>query len=239
MNLSQGAFIFKYFSMLKHIRRDNSAHIMKPYDTYLADKTTIIEYYENCLKRHQDELKIVGWRSKKRQDLRFKVLSQIDDLSHSSVLDLGCGLGALGEFFQKQEIQVYYTGYELCGRMVNMAKKLRPYLRIKEVDILKDDVQERFDWILSSGVFNLRLNDNLAFLKKMLAKSFDLCELGVGVNMLSTYVDYQDAELYYARPEEVFAFAKTMTPRVALRYDYMPYEFTLYLYKTDFEPDAF
>ncbi len=212
---------------------------MKNHDSFLEDKMRIITYYENCLERDQDEAKMVGWRSKRRQDLRFKIVSQIDDLNHNSVLDLGCGLGALGEFFQKQEIQVDYTGYEIGGRMVNMAKNLRPYLRIKEVDILEDDVQERFDWILSSGVFNLRLNDNRAFLEKMLARSFEICELGVGVNMLSTYVDYQDVELYYARPEEVFALAKTMTRRVALRYDYMPYEFTVYLYKTDFSPDAY
>ena len=212
---------------------------MKNHDSFLEDKSRIIRYYEGCLKSHDDEAKMVGWRSKRRQDLRFRVLSQIDDLNHNSVLDLGCGLGALGEFFQKQEIQVDYTGYEICSRMVNMAKNLRPYLRIKELDILEDDVQERFDWILSSGVFNLRLNDNRAFLEKMLARSFEICELGVGVNMLSTYVDYQDVELYYARPEEVFAFAKTITRRVALRYDYMPYEFTLYLYKTGFTPDAF
>ena len=212
---------------------------MKNHDSFLEDKMRIITYYGNCLDKYDDEVKMVGWRSKKRQDLRFKILSQIDDLHHNSVLDMGCGLGALGEFFQKQEIQVDYTGYEICGRMVNMAKNLRPYLRIKEVDILEDDVQERFDWILSSGVFNLRLNDNRAFLEKMLAKSFEICELGVGVNMLSTYVDYQDVELYYARPEEVFALAKTMTRRVALRYDYMPYEFTIYLYKTGFTPDAF
>lgn len=212
---------------------------MKNHDSFLEDKMRIITYYENCLERDQDEAKMVGWRSKRRQDLRFKIVSQIDDLNHNSVLDLGCGLGALGEFFQKQEIQVDYTGYEICGRMVNMAKNLRPYLRIKEVDILEDDVQERFDWILSSGVFNLRLNDNRAFLEKMLARSFEICKLGVSVNMLSTYVDYQDVELYYARPEEVFALAKTMTRRVALRYDYMPYEFTVYLYKTDFSPDAY
>lgn len=212
---------------------------MKNHDSFLADKMRIITYYGNCLDKHDDEVKMVGWRSRKRQDLRFKILSQIDDLNHKSVLDLGCGLGALGEFFQKKRLRVDYTGYEICGRMVDMAKKMRPYLRIKEVDILEDDVQERFDWVLASGVFNLHLKDNGAFLEKMLARSFEICRLGVSVNMLGTYVDYHDVELYYARPEEVFGFAKKMTKRVVLRYDYMPYEFTIYLYKTDFSPEVF
>jgi len=61
----------------------------------------------------------------------------------------------------------------------------------------------------------------------------------MAVNMLSTYVDYRDKTLSYVKPEMAFGLAKTMTPRVVLRYDYMPYEFTLYLYKTGFTPDAF
>jgi len=199
----------------------------------------VITYYENCLERDQDEAKMVGWRSKIRQDLRFKILSEIGDLHHNSVLDLGCGLGALGEFFQRQEIPVVYTGYEICGKTVAMAKKLRPYLKIEEVDILENAVGERFDWVLASGIFNLHLNNNRSFLEATLVRSFEICNLGVAVNMLGTYVDYQNAALYYAQPEAVFGLARKMTKRVVLRYDYMPYEFTVYLYKTDFSPDAY
>ena len=212
---------------------------MKQHDARLADRTRIITYYENCLKGDKGEAEMVGWRSKKRQDLRFKVLSQIDDLNHKSVLDLGCGLGALGEFFKRQEIEVDYTGYEICAKMAMMARRLRPYLKIEGVDILNDPVRKRFDWVLASGIFNLHLNNNRSFLEATLARSFEICKLGVAVNMLSTYVDYRDKTLSYVKPEMAFGLAKTMTPRVVLRYDYMPYEFTLYLYKTGFTPDAF
>ena len=212
---------------------------MQDHDSFVEDKKRIISYYKNCIERHQDEVRMVGWRSKKRQDLRFKILAQIGDLNDNSVLDLGCGLGALGEYLHRQGIPVDYCGYEICGRTVNMANKLRPYLKIAAVDILENAAGERFDRVLASGIFNLRLNNNRSFLEATLARSFEICNLGVAVNMLSTYVDYRDNTLSYVKPEMAFGLAKTITPRVALRYDYMPYEFTLYLYKTDFSPDAF
>jgi len=209
-----------------------------PYQ-FAQDKDKIISYYESCLENHQDEVKMVGWRSRNRQDLRFKVLAQIGDLDGTSVLDLGCGLGALGEFLQREGVEVDYRGYEICGRTVRMARKLRPYLRMEEVDILEGAAAERFDWVLASGIFNLRLQDNDSFLERILSRAYDICRLGVGVNMLGTYVDYQDERLYYTDPARAFALAKRLTKRVVLRYDYMPYEFTLYLYKTDFTKDAF
>lgn len=39
--------------------------------------------------------------------------------------------------------------------------------------------------------------------------------------------------MYYYSPEEIFGFCKDLTKRVALRHDYMPYEFTVYLYKQE------
>ena len=202
------------------------------------DKERIINFYENCLKREKGEVRRVGWRSRERQNLRFQILCEIGNLTNTSILDIGCGLGALGEFLRKK-MPLDYTGYEICGKMANEARKLRPYLKIKEVDILEKKVKERFDWVLSSGIFNLRLKDNFLFLEEVLNKSFQFCKLGAAFNMLSTYVDYQDPNLYYVKPEKVFSLAKKISKRVVLRYDYMPYEFTIYLYKTDFNPEVF
>ncbi len=50
---------------------------------------------------------------------------------------------------------------------------------------------------------------------------------------MSNYGDDRYEYIYRADPVEIFNFCKTLTKRVCLRYDYMPYEFTVYLYHDD------
>ena len=49
--------------------------------------------------------------------------------------------------------------------------------------------------------------------------------------MLSSHVNYQEEHLYYFSPERLFSFAKSLTRFVQVRHDYLPFDFTLYLYK--------
>lgn len=67
----------------------------------------------------------------------------------------------------------------------------------------------------------------------MLMKMFELCNKGVAANFVSSYVDFRNENLYYAKPEEIFSFCKTLSRRMVLRHDYMPFEFCIYIYKDD------
>jgi len=54
---------------------------------------------------------------------------------------------------------------------------------------------------------------------------------------MSSYVDFRDHELWYAKPEDVFAYMKTITPYITIRNDYVvkdtkvPFEFAVYAFK--------
>ena len=85
-----------------------------------------------------------------------------------------------------------------------------------------------------AGVLSLKLTDNESYTKSMFTKALGKCSAGVAANFMGTYVDYYDDYLYYADPAVIFRMSKELTPRVTLRYDYMPYEFIIYLYKDDF-----
>jgi hypothetical protein len=67
----------------------------------------------------------------------------------------------------------------------------------------------------------------------MLAASFATCIRGVAANMTTSYVDYEDPQLHYFSPENVFRHCQTLTRRVALRHEYPLYEFTIFLYRDD------
>ena len=94
------------------------------------------------------------------------------------------------------------------------------------------------DYCLLSGVFNNTMPDNITFMKETLKKMFDASNKGIAFNALSTYVDYQDKDLYYSNPVEIFDFCKTtLGNKVVLRHEYqtkpnvMPFEYTVYVYK--------
>jgi hypothetical protein len=67
--------------------------------------------------------------------------------------------------------------------------------------------------------------------------------VGYAFNMLSRFVDYFDDELYYEDPLHAFRFCKEqLSPLVTLRHDYavrpgsIPFEFSIYVRRTDVAP---
>ena len=100
-----------------------------------------------------------------------------------------------------------------------------------------------FDFVLVSGVFNNRVSDNRAFFQAISRRLMTQASRGYAFNMLSRFVDYFDDGLYYEDPLEAFRFCKEqLSPLVTLRHDYVvrpgsiPFEFTLYVYRSDIAP---
>ncbi len=200
------------------------------------NKKACIERYE---KRYEDlghDIKVVGWRSKKQQYARFKVLCQIADLNDKSVLDMGCGFGHLFDYLERKNNKlISYLGIDLSPKLIKEAKRLHKGKKadFTVVDIQNESLNKKFDYVIASGLFNAKLKDNLGFMKSLVTEMFKLCNKGLAFNMTTDYVDYKDKNLYYFNPEKVFNFCKILTKRVCLRHDYMPYEFTIYLYKDE------
>lgn len=192
-----------------------------------------IKRYENRLKKFGDDLRVLGWRTKKTQFLRFEILSQIADLDGASVLDVGCGFGDIIEYFNKKNLKVDYTGWDVSRRLIEIAKQKFPNHNFEVIDVRTAKSKEKFDYVLSSGILNFKISDNYDYAKKVIKKCFRLCRRGVAINMMSDYVDFKADDLFYYSPEKIYAFSKSLTRRVALRSDYMPFEFTVYLYNND------
>lgn len=199
----------------------------------VSEKQATIGRYEERLKNFGYDLRTLGWRTKRQQYIRFKNLIQIGNLNNTSVLDLGCGFGDLYDFLSEQNIQVEYTGYDISPKIIEVAIEMHPNLNFEVKDILIDKIDNKFDYILESGIFNWKLTNNYAFVKKMIKKCFDLCNIGLAFDMMSSYVDFYDEKLFYYDPVKIFKFCKKLSKRIVLKHDYMPYEFIIYIYKID------
>lgn len=175
-----------------------------------------------------------NWGSKKSQYARFDVISGVGDMRGRSVLDVGCGLGAFYEYLRSRRINADYTGADLCEEMVAGAKKL--FARSKSAkfvaaDILEMSSRTRFDFVIASGTFNINLKNNEKLIREVIAKMYQMSRAGVAVSMLSVYADFTEKFYYYYDPAEIFEFCKSICKNVALRHDYMPHDFTIFLRK--------
>lgn len=198
-----------------------------------------IERYRGFMRKHGYTHKCLGWSSKKRMEVRYQILKEIGIQSMDSVLDVGCGLGGFLAFLrkgiggQRRIRNVRYLGIDIVPEFIykaridfdNWDKKLCRF----EIGTLFD-FDEKFDWVVESGIFNHHTCD-MDYIQRHLKRAFEMCRMGVAFNFLTTYVDYDSKQLHYTDPKELLDFAKTLTNFVTIRHDYLPYEFTIYLYR--------
>lgn len=196
------------------------------------EKRATIERYNERLKKYGYDPKTLGW-FKGRQTIRFEILSEIGDLNNCSILDIGCGFGDFCGFLIKKGLNVEYTGYDINPNLIRIAREVYPKAHFEVKDIEEEEINKVFDWVFSSGAFNFRLSNNEGFIRSMLRSMFQLSKKGVAADFMSAYVDFKNEEAYYAKPEEIFSFCKTLSKRLLLRHDYIPFEFCVYIYKND------
>jgi len=175
---------------------------------------------------------------KKEEQEIAKIYDDRVEKDGKSILDVGCGFGDLYDYLGKKGVKLKsYEGIDISPKIVEKAKTLHAkdknaafrHGSLKELE--KKYSEEEFDYVVESGIFNYNLSDNYKYLAETLELMFRLCRAGVSINMTTDYVDYKEDCLFYFNPEKVFGMCKKLTKRVCLRHDYMPFEFTVYLYK--------
>ena len=130
----------------------------------------------------------MGWRTSYSQDVAFLSLSRMEGLRDgASVLDVGCGLGALHSFLLRRGLAVHYTGIDISPKMIEAAQKRHPGVRFEVRDILRNPPRDRYDFVFCSGALSLRLPHQKEYVCDMIATMYGLCSGGLAFNMLSAY----------------------------------------------------
>lgn len=197
------------------------------------DKNFVIGRYKNLYDQFGMDPRSVDW-PKGRQQLRFQVFAEIDDLSNRSLLDVGCGFADFYTFMKERGWTGEYTGYDIASFFIEDAKKKHPGLNLEVHDILDSDSKEQHDYVFASGIFNAKLvhEDSARFTERMLRKMFELSRCGIAANFLSTHVDSQKPESFHSDPRWIMDIAASLSRRFVVRHDYFPFEFTVYIYKS-------
>jgi SAM-dependent methyltransferase len=195
-------------------------------------KEYVITFFSRRLERFGDVPEALAWSGAGR-DARYRSLLDIDEsLAGKKVLDFGCGTGDFYGFLIERGIQVKYTGLDLNGDMISMAKTKYPECTFRTFDIDQDDLDEDYDYIFLCGVFNLRVKGLDGTIRETMKKLYRHCRVSMAFNGLSAHDPQKSFELNYLSPEEIFRFAvKELSPHVMLRHDRIPYDFSLFVYR--------
>lgn len=198
----------------------------------IFDKQRIVGRYNERLKQYGYDIRTMASGTKERRAIRHKVLSEVGLQTGDKVLDLGCGFGDFYSYLISKKINVEYAGYDINSELIKIAQQKHPGIEFQVVDILIEDFPV-FDFIVSSSAFNLRLlrDNNYEFIESILKKCYEHANVGVAVDFLTSYVDFEMPDAFHYQPEHVFSIAKKLSKRVCLRHDYELYEFCIYIYK--------
>jgi SAM-dependent methyltransferase len=189
------------------------------------------------LREHGYSPRSLGWGAHGKQDVRFLALTE-PVLHHpqASVLDVGCGFADLYDFLVGQGWRGDYTGVDIVSGLLTIARQRHPQLDLREMDITDCPLPPHsYDFVIASGTFNskLEVGDNWGHTRAALTTMFSLARVAVCIDFLGTFVDFQAPGAWHTDPGWALSLAKELSKRVLLRYDYMPYEFSLTIFCDD------
>ena len=162
--------------------------------------------YDDRIKKYGSTPISVGWKDINTQYLRFETLiNELKINKNSSILDLGCGYGALINFLHENKIQFSekgYLGIDVSKNMIEIAKKNHENFNFKNIDFFKIK-GKKFDFIICSGALNLKESNKDIYceLEKFLKVFFKQSKFALTFNLIHDMVDYKDKSLnYYELP---------------------------------------
>jgi len=202
------------------------------------DEQKVIKRYSERFAQFGYSQKSVGWGEKGKQDIRFEILTSVWDLNQKTILDIGAGFGDLYQFAKNKYKLKSYTGIELVSDLIKKGNEIygnNPDFKLLEMNFLDFNFEEKYDYAFVSGMFNFKLlqGNNYEFIESVISKVMGIVKHGFACNFITDRVDYQEELIFNAKPEKILEIGYKFTKNLALRSDYFPFEYTLYLNKDD------
>ena len=194
-------------------------------------------YFGKRIEQHGASPRGADWNGTESQNTRFDQLLKIVETASFSILDYGCGYGALADYVDQKGFHADYYGFDILESAIAIARQSQ-----------KDKPDRTFfteeaklpvcDYVVASGVFNVRGEQSFETWTEYVINSFhrfnDLSRRGFASNFLTKYsdADRMRVDLYYADPLYLFDYCKRhFSKNVALLHDYRIYDFTILVRK--------
>ena len=201
------------------------------------DLDQVKSYFDKRIQEHGASPRGSDWNSETSQTIRFDQLVRVVETQSFSLLDYGCGYGALADYLVTKGFDVDYYGYDILESAIDTARQV--HMNKPQRTFFTDRVQLPVcDYTVASGIFKFRgeqsFEDWTGYTLGILNEFNQLSRRGFSSNFLTKYsdADKMRPDLYYADPLFLFDYCKlNFSKNVALLHDYRLYDFTLIIRK--------
>jgi SAM-dependent methyltransferase len=194
----------------------------------------LVDFFTERVEKYGSSHEAVDWNSAASQELRFSQLTKVCDPSRQySLIDYGCGYGALARYLADRGDRFSYQGFDMTPAMVEQARA--SLADLPGVSLTSDPAElQPADYVIACGVFSMKLDASDEAWQDYVLRTLDelasLSTRGFAFNSLTSYSDppRMRPDLYYPDPGFYFDHCKRHFARnVALLHDYDLYEFTI------------
>ena len=156
-----------------------------------------------------------------------------------TIIDYGCGYGALFDFLQNKNWQFEYCGFDMLEKMVSAGRESHRGVLNAYFEYSEDKLKAK-DYLVACSIFNNKFEAEKIEWQDMilqtLARMNSLCTKGFSFDMLTKYSDAERMEqrpdLFFGDPLFFFDYCKRNFSRnVTLLHDYELYDFTILVHK--------
>ena len=204
----------------------------------MTDKVSLLlrDHYAGGFSKHGCTSQGVDWGPHEdRALLRHQKTLEVIKSTPCSLLDVGCGYGALLDVAKQDGLD--YTGIDIVAEMTAKGRERHPQACFIDGDFLGHPMAEKaFDYVICNGILTQKLTASIAdmdtFSKKIINKMFACARKGIAFNLMSTHVNFMADNLFYKSPLETYAWVtQNLSPFVRLDHTYMPFEYMVYVYR--------
>jgi len=201
------------------------------------DASRVIQRYQQRIAEHGATFASLNSGSEEKQAIRQWVHASALRGQRPSILEVGCGLGNFYKYLVEHKRDCSYHGYDIVPEYVAECQRVYPQAGFDVRNIFLNGIEGSYDTVVMSQVLNNRYqkSDNMLVMRRALELAYQHTRVSVSVDMLSTYVDFRNPDLFYYSPEDIFRMAKAIAPRVLIRHDYRAFEFCVQLFHQEAE----
>lgn len=207
----------------------------------------LLQYYDDCLKRHGDTALGAAWPNEDDRQTRFKIMqSVIPDTSRKvSVCEVACGTGDFYHHLKNSQLNIQqYVGIDLSEKAISLARKKYPDGKYIAGDLLgmSDDSIANLtsDYVVANGLFTVRSGlsqkEMWEFMTIMIEQMWKLTDVSLAFNVMSAVLDWRRDDLFHVEMDRLAEFLyKLAGRRIIFRSDYDLYEYTTYVFRDNVE----
>lgn len=217
--------------------RSSDAYEGRPALTSLTQR--LHDHYRATFRAHGATPQGVDWGAREeaarmRQDAMLAITEGC--APGGTLLDVGCGYGALADRIDARGMELDYTGIDVVEEMVLEGRRRHPHRRFLDGDFLAAPSVASYDYVVCNGILTQKLGASILEMnrhaRELVSSIFAACRRGCAFNVMTTHVNFQAENLYYRNPIELLGWCMSeLTPSVRLDHAYPLYEYTIYLYR--------